>query len=209
MAEFKISRIRYNWKNVWNSGTSYNRDDVVRYGGSTWICQRQHTASTFAANQAYFASETDTQPTPTWVKMTDGRKFLGDWADNILYDEGVLVRAGGNVYIAVATHTSAAQFSTDILKWEVFATGSNFRNTWSAATRYRVGDVIRYNGYTYQCTFEHTSSTASEGIEAGDNLGDEDSSAETWKVSVENYLYVGSYQFNTIYRKKLFHYIFL
>jgi hypothetical protein len=99
--------------------------------------------------------------------MTDGQKFLGDWNSATLYDEGVLVLSGGNVYIAVTTHTSAAQFATDILKWEVFATGSNFRNTWSAATRYRVGDVVRYNGYTYECVLEHTSGTVTDGVIVG------------------------------------------
>ena len=73
MAEFKISRIRYTWKNEWAAdSTTYNKDDVVRYGGSTWICLRQHTASTFDADQSYYNSPSDTQPTPTWLKMTDG-----------------------------------------------------------------------------------------------------------------------------------------
>jgi hypothetical protein len=31
MAEFKISRIRYTWRNLWNASTAYNRDDVIRY----------------------------------------------------------------------------------------------------------------------------------------------------------------------------------
>jgi hypothetical protein len=167
MAEFKISRFRYTWQGEWDTVTAtYNKDDVVLYQGKAWVCIRQHAPSTFGADQTYTPAG-ETNATPAWVKMTDGRKFLGDWADNILYDEGVLVRAGGNVYIAVATHTSAAQFATDILKWEIFATGSNFRNTWSASTRYRVGDVIRYNSYTYQCVLEHTSGTISDGVIVG------------------------------------------
>jgi hypothetical protein len=51
MAEFRISRIRYTWRNQWTNGTAYNRDDVVSYGGSSWVCFRQHTASSFAADQ--------------------------------------------------------------------------------------------------------------------------------------------------------------
>ena len=200
MAEFKISRFRYTWQGEWDTVTAtYNKDDVVLYQGKAWVCIRQHAPSTFGADQSYTPAG-ETNATPAWVKMTDGRKFLGDWADNILYDEGVLVRAGGNVYIALATHTSAAQFATDILKWEVFATGSNFRNTWLASTRYRVGDVIRYNGYTYQCVLEHTSGTVSDGVIVGNADLDADSTAETWNVVVENYTYVGTYTANTRYR---------
>ena len=200
MAEFKISRFRYTWQGEWDTVTAtYNQDDVVLYQGKAWVCIRQHAPSTFGADQSYTPAG-ETNATPAWVKMTDGRKFLGDWADNILYDEGVLIRAGGNIYIALATHTSAAQFATDILKWEVFAIGSNFRNTWLASTRYRVGDVIRYNGYTYQCVLEHTSGTVSDGVIVGNADLDADSTAETWNVVVENYTYVGTYTANTRYR---------
>jgi hypothetical protein len=200
MAEFKISRFRYTWQGEWDTNTAtYNKDDIVLYQGKSWVCIRQHAPSTFGADQSYTPAG-ETNATPAWVKMTDGRKFLGDWADNILYDEGVLVLAGGNVYIALATHTSAAQFATDILKWEVFATGSNFRNTWSASTRYRVGDVIRYNGYTYECVLEHTSGSVSNGVIVGNNDADADSTAETWKTVVENYTYVGAFTPNTRYR---------
>ena len=201
MAEFKISRFRYTWQGEWDTVTlTYNKDDVVLYQGKAWVCIRQHAPSTFGADQSYTPAG-ETNATPAWVKMTDGRKFLGDWDDNVLYDEGVLVLVGGNVYIAVATHTSAAQFATDILKWEVFATGSNFRNTWATATRYRVGDVIRYNGYTYQCVLEHTSGAITDGVVVGNADTVDDSTLETWKVVVENYTYVGVYTTSTRYRQ--------
>jgi hypothetical protein len=200
MAEFKISRFRYTWQGEWDTATAtYNKDDIVLYQGKAWVCIRQHAPSTFGEDQTYIPPG-NTDVTPAWVKMTDGQKFLGDWTNNELYDEGVLVLAGGNIYIALATHTSAAQFATDSLKWEVFATGSNFRNTWSTATRYRVGDVVRYNGYTYECVLEHTSGTVSDGVIVGNADADADSTAETWKVVVENYTYVGEYTASTRYR---------
>ena len=72
MAEFKISRIRYTWRNNWTTATVYNRDDVVRYGGSSWVCVRQHTASAFQTNQDYLANPGDSVATPAWIKMADG-----------------------------------------------------------------------------------------------------------------------------------------
>jgi hypothetical protein len=85
MAEFKISRIRYTWRNAWATTTAYNRDDVVRYGGSTWICVRQHTASAFAADQIFLANAKDTDPTPAWMKMTDGYVWRGNWTTPSTY----------------------------------------------------------------------------------------------------------------------------
>lgn len=201
MAEFKISRFRYTWKGTWSGDSiTYNKDDVVYYQGSSWVCIRQHSSGIFNDAQTY-TPPGESSATPAWTKMAEGRKWASEWITGTRYDPGVIVVSGGNLYLCLTSHVSTTNFVDDLLNWEIFAVGSNFRNTWTASTRYKVGDVIRYNGYTYQCTFEHLSSTISEGIEAGDNLGDEDSSAETWKVSVENYSYVGTYQPNTIYRK--------
>jgi hypothetical protein len=133
--------------------------------------------------------------------MTDGRTFDGPWTASTLYEPGMLVYVGGNVYLCVNSHTSSTNFNSDLINWELFAVGRNFRNTWTPATRYRVGDVIRYNGYTYQCALEHTSGAISEGVIVGNNDLDDDSTAETWTVAVENYTYVGSFTASTRYRK--------
>jgi len=200
MAEFKITRFRYTWKDQWSTADVYNKDDVIYYQGSSWVCVRQHTASTFAADQSYTAPG-DTNPSPAWTKMTEGRTFDGPWTAGTLYEPGMLVYVGGNVYLCVTSHTASANFNSDSIRWELFAVGSNFRNTWTAATRYRVGDVVRYNGYTYQCTLEHTSGSVSDGVIVGNNDLNDDSTAETWTVAVENYTYVGEYQNSTRYRK--------
>jgi hypothetical protein len=200
MAEFKITRFRYTWKDQWVTDDLYYKDDVIYYQGSSWVCVRQHTASTFAADQDYIAPG-DTNPSPAWTKMSEGRTFAGPWTANTLYEPGMLVYTGGNVYLCVTSHTSSTNFNSNLINWELFAVGSNFRNTWSTSTRYRVGDVVRYNGYTYQCTLEHTSGTTSEGITIGNNDDNDDSTFETWKIVVENYTFVGSYQTNITYRK--------
>jgi hypothetical protein len=200
MAEFKITRFRYTWKDQWSTADVYYKDDVVYYQGSSWVCLRQHTAGDFADDIAFIAPG-DTNPSPAWTKMTDGRAFTGDWTSNTRYDPGMLIKTGGNVYLCVNAHSSSTNFNSDSIYWEIFAIGSNFRNTWAAVTRYRVGDVVRYNGYTYQCTLEHTSGSISEGVIVGNNDNIDDSTAETWAVAVENYTFVGEYQSSTRYRK--------
>ena len=200
MAEFKISRFRYTWQGNWSgSSVVYNKDDVVYYQGSSWVCIRQHTSDIFNSAQTYIPAG-ETVATPAWVKTAEGRKFAGDWTTSTRYDPGVLVYSGGNVYLCLTSHLAAANFNTDLVNWEIFATGSNFRNTWTAATRYRVGDAIRYNGYTYQCVLEHTSGSVSQGVIVGNNDTVDDSTSETWAVKVENYSYVGTYTTSTRYR---------
>jgi hypothetical protein len=200
MAEFRISRFRYTWEGNWATAVAYNRDDVVYYRGSAWVCIRQHTSSAFNADLTFIPAG-QTLATPAWVKMSEGRAFLGTWTENTLYEPNDLILHGGNLYVCIVSHTSAAFFNTNINNWEVFATGNNFRNTWTAAARYLVGDVIRYNGYTYQCVLEHIAGSASQGIIVGNNDTLDDSTAETWQVTLENYTYVGTYSTSTRYRR--------
>jgi hypothetical protein len=201
MAEFKITRFRYTWRDQWVTATIYYKDDVVYYQGSSWVCVRQHTADDFADDIAFIAPG-DTDPSPAWRKMTDGQTFGGEWDTETRYDPGMLIKTGGNVYLCISAHTSSdTNFNNDAVYWEIFAVGSNFRNNWVEDTRYRVGDVVRYNGYTYQCTLEHTSGDLSSGVIVGTQDGQDDSTAETWAIAVENYTYVGEYTPSTRYRK--------
>ena len=202
MAEFKISRFRYTWQGDWSAASvAYNRDDVVYHNGSAWVCIRQHTSAVFDDAQTYTAAG-DTNPSPAWIKMAEGREWLGQWTGpGQRYDLDTLIVAGGNLYLCISSHLSAANFNSDLLKWDLLATGYNFRNAWAANQRYRVGDVIRYNGYTYQCILEHTSGSAAEGAGVGNNDADADSTAETWSTVVENYQYVGEWLALGIYRK--------
>jgi hypothetical protein len=200
MAEFKISRFRYTWKGNWTGDSIlYNKDDVVYYQGSSWVCIRQHSSNEFNDAQTYIPPG-ETSATPAWIKMVEGRKFSGDWLPSTRYELDELVLLGGNIYISLASHISSANFNSDLSTWEIFATGSNFRNIWVPSTRYRVGDVIRYNGHTYQCVLEHTSGSTSQGVIVGNNDGNDDSTAETWTIKVENYTYVGVYSTSTRYR---------
>ena len=72
MAEFKLNRIRYNWKGDWAAATNYTKDDVVRYGSSTFVITETHTSSS--------SFYTDFGLDPTDLTVTVGRN-TGDTAD--------------------------------------------------------------------------------------------------------------------------------
>ncbi len=162
MADFKISRLRYTWKGAWNTATAYNRDDVLRYGGSTWVCLRQHTSSTFAADLAYTVG---TEPQPAWTKMSDGYQFRGAWSTPTLYNPGDTVLYGGVIYLCVISHTSDVTFAANDTKWTVYTSLYNWTNEWVNGTRYGIGDLVKYGGIVYRCTTEHTAGTESQGLE--------------------------------------------
>ena len=37
MAEFRIDRLRFNWKGAWATAVAYRKDDVVQYGGRVYV----------------------------------------------------------------------------------------------------------------------------------------------------------------------------
>jgi hypothetical protein len=164
MAEFKLGRIRFVWKNTWSPSTTYYIDDVVRHGARTYICAVGHTsASDF---------NTDLEYSPTkWNQMSDGQSWTGDWNVSTLYKLNDVVKYGGLLYICNDSHTSAATAASgleaDQAKWTVYAEGFDWKTSWATSTRYKVNDLVKYGGYTYVCNLYHTSaSTAASGLEA-------------------------------------------
>lgn len=192
MAEFKISRIRYTWKGNWTTSTAYIKDDIVRYGGSAYVCIRQHTASTFNADQEYYASPGDTSFSPAWEVMAEGYAWRGSWQTTTLYNYGDLALYGGVVYLCVDSHTSAAQFITNNSKWTTYASQYNWSAGWEPVPRhYGVGEIVKYGGIVYICNTEHTSGSASSGLEADQ---------AHWDVFYEGIDYKGVWQSSIRYK---------
>jgi len=55
MADFNLGRLKFNWKGAFALGISYVKDDVVRYGGSAYVCVLAHTSVTsWATNSSKF-----------------------------------------------------------------------------------------------------------------------------------------------------------
>jgi hypothetical protein len=164
MAEYKLGRIRFVWKGDWVTGTTYYKDDVVRVGGRTFICQIGHSSS------ADFNTDLDFNPTK-WNQLTDGESFQGDWSTSTFYQIRDVVKYGGLLYICNDSHTSAstatAGLEADQAKWTLFAEGTDWKGDWSINSRYKVNDIVRYGGYTYICNTYHTSAaTSTLGLEA-------------------------------------------
>ena len=191
MPEFKISRIRYTWRNQWTNGTTYNRDDVVSYGGSSWVCFRQHTASAFATDQTFLENINDTEPSPAWRKMTDGYEFRNTWLPSTLYNPGDIVINGGNLYLCVTSYTSGSNFDSGIANWTLYSVGDTFKQSWTQNTRYSIGDIVKYNGIVYRCIEGHTAANTSDGLEQDQ---------AKWQIFYEGVEYRGPWATGTRYR---------
>jgi hypothetical protein len=155
MAEFKLGRIRFIWKNNWVSSTIYYKDDIVKNGGNMYVCISGHTSS----------SDFPTDAAAFWNKISDGQAWKNDWTTSTYYKENDIVKYGGYLYIANAAHTSAATntlgIEADQAKWDLYAEGFDWKNNWSTSTRYKINDIVKYNSTVYICTEGHTSAVTS------------------------------------------------
>ena len=192
MAEFKLSRIRFNWKGTWTGGNDYIVDDMVEYNGFTYVALRTHTAGTFYNDVA----GTDVTPAqPKWKKQSEGKVWKNGWTVSTHYSIGNLVKYGASIYECTESHTSAATFSSgtdglvaDIGKWTLVAVSSaDWKYNWTTNTLYRTNDLVRYNGKVYKAINQHVSAaTALLGLEANQAdwavLSDSDTWRATWSI---------------------------
>jgi hypothetical protein len=152
MAEFKISRIRYTWKGAWAASTLYTKDDIVSYGGKSYVCLTGNTAGT-----SFYTDLTS----GIWTVWFDGYSFKGAWTPSTFYDVGSIVVYGSIVYICTLQHTSAATtalgLENDQAKWASYAVTDNWLGAWANGTRYKLNDLVKYGGNIYRCNTAHTS----------------------------------------------------
>jgi hypothetical protein len=163
MAEFKLGRIRFVWKDEWQGSTTYYRDDVVSYAGRTYICVIGHTS------QADFFNDFDITP-PKWNLVADGQTWKGNWIPNTAYNVNDIVKYGSRLYISNTRHTSAATdalgLENDQANWDIYGEGLDWKGEWTTSTRYKVNDLVSYGGITYVCDTYHTSAaTVTLGLE--------------------------------------------
>ena len=179
MAEFKLGRIRFVWKDEWTAGSIYYKDDVIKVGGRTYICLVGHTA-----NENFY---TDLAFSPTrWELMGDGQSWKGDWNISTTYFERDIVRYGGILYICEEGHISASTLAEglelDQAKWLSYSESFDWKDQWTTETRYKKNDIVRYGSFTYIATEGHTSAaTESEGLELDQAKWDQISSGLEWK----------------------------
>ena len=187
MAEFKLGRIKFVWKNTWTTATVYYVDDIVRVGGRSYVCVVGHTAA------ADFNTDLEAA-TSKWNLFSSGNNWRGDWTTSTLYQLGDLVKYGGNVYNCNDSHTSASTavsgLESDQAKWDTFVAGLNYLGAWTISTRYKINDLVRYGGITYVCDTGHTST-------ADVSLGLEDNQA-AWTSFNEGIEYKGTWSSSSV-----------
>ena len=91
--------------------------------------------------------------------------WRGNWATSTAFIKDDIIKYGANTYTCLINHTSAATtsgFYTDLntnAYWSLHSEGLAFAGDWTAATFYKLNDLVKYGAYQYRCILQHTSAS--------------------------------------------------
>ena len=125
-------------------------------------------------------------------------RWKGDWTLSTNYVKDDIVRYQGKTYVCLLGHESDGNtiypdlnLAAPNTRWELMFDGNQWRGDWVYDTQYNRGDIIKYNGYLYQCVVEHQSTNiVSQGpiqdIEKWTIVATTYNWLNTWTPSVSN-----------------------
>lgn len=131
-----LGKLRFSFAGDWNSSTTYETNDIVKYGGNVYVYT--------------YGLKTSTQlPTNTvyWALMVEGIKFKGVFSSATAYKVGDAIAHGGKVYIAVIDTTGNTPPNTTY--WSQFADGIQYEGVYSNVGTYQKNDVVSYGSSGY------------------------------------------------------------
>jgi len=186
------------WLGDWETDTYYKVGDLVKFGGTTYLCVEGHTSSapdpenpTSATLDSYFSADAD-----KWTIQITSKNWAEDWAPSTYYKLNDVVRYGGIAYRCNSSHLSAGSFESGLENsqsfWDVVNDSLDWQGTWTINTRYKVNDVVKYGGVTYKCTVGHKAA-------GSDTLG-LNADYGKWSILHNGYEYVGTWEDSVTYK---------
>ena len=181
MADFKLGRLKFKWKGDWAGSTAYVIDDIVKFGGNSYVCSTNHTST---ANESDFYQYDLPNSAPKWSIHTEGLRHRGDFANAQYYRLNDVVKYGNTQYRCTTGHTSTATFVAG--NFAVYFSGFEYESTWDTTTQYQIGDVVTHGGYSYVAT--------------ADNVNTNPVGLTSWKVITTGFTAAGVYANATAYK---------
>ena len=179
MADFRLGRLKFNWRGDWTVATAYVIDDIVKFGANTYVCTTNHTSVT---------SEADWYSTDlaSWSLHTEGLFNRGDWAASQFYRLNDIVKYGNDQYRVTTAHSSSGSFTS--ANFVSYIQGLKFEDSWDNGTEYQQGDIVVYGGYTYVSKTTNTAIAPNTSIDVN------------WEILTTGFKVVGNWDSGTAYK---------
>jgi hypothetical protein len=178
MADFRLGRLKFNWRGDWQVATAYVIDDIVKFGANTYVCVSNHTS---VSNEAQWYSGDGAR----WQVHTEGIFNRGDWADATFYKLNDIVKYGNDQYRVIVAHTASGTFAA--ANFISYVNGLKFEDSWDVNTEYQAGDIVTFGGYSYVALATSTGA-------APNNLG------PSWEILTTGFKVVGTWSPSTGYK---------
>ena len=157
LSKWEVMVLSEYWRGDWTVDTLYFVNDIVKYGGTVYRCNGQHTSS----NTLDDGLEDSTSV--NWVSIYEGIEYVGEWSQAEKYRKNDLVKYGSYLYKCVISHTTPSGGLFDINNWIIYCPGFEFDTIWNDSIVYQPGDVVRYGGYLYKAIDTNLNSEPSTG----------------------------------------------
>ena len=95
MADFRLGRLKFNWRGDWVASTAYVIDDIVKFGANTYVCTTNHTS---AANETTWY----TTDASNWQLHTEGIRNVGTYVNGTFYKINDVLKYGNTQYRVTA-----------------------------------------------------------------------------------------------------------
>ena len=169
MAEFRLGRVKFNWTGDWTTSKSYLIDDIVKFGGNTYVAIINHTSTADVSD--FYANDLS-----KWNLHIEGLEQKGEWSAGTYYRVNDLVTYGNVVYRVTTAHTSEGTF-IDETKVVEYVKGFKNEGEWNNGSEYQSGDVVNYNGSSYVAL-----TTSLAGFQPPQYLGVSTDPAAKWSI---------------------------
>ena len=163
MADFKLGRIKFKWRGDWSTSTGFLLDDVVKYGGNTYVCIVNHTSQ--STSPGFYTDLSAAR----WSIQAESLFFKGNYAASTHYKLNDVVKYGARQFRCTTQHTSAAAVDGVAIlnsgNFELYIDATDYKGAYTTSTYYKVNDVVKYGGSLYICTDAHTSSASASSFD--------------------------------------------
>ena len=126
MADFKLGRLKFKWRGDWATSTGHVIDDIVKYGGNTYVCIQNHTSPN-NENIFYTSLKVIMPHIQTIGNYTRIILLQSNYANATWYKLNDVVSYGGKQYRTTTEAHTSSSLVLDQSKFEQYSDGITFR----------------------------------------------------------------------------------
>ena len=95
MADFRLGRLKFNWRGDWATSTAYVIDDIVKFGANTYVCTSNHTST--ADETTWYSTDAS-----NWSVHVEGIRNVGTYNQGTFYRVNDVLKYGNTQYRVTA-----------------------------------------------------------------------------------------------------------